>query len=443
MGRDGSPAITRTPVRCSAVADDNFWTARGGRVRVLTHDARFFAVSRDDRFLAWNPMPSRGEVRVAELSTTRAVATLIGAPVCALYWGADETLCVLRRAGEDMTVHLHALPDGGEIDRLTLPDLGARPNILCEASADGRVALVGSVDVSWEHASNRLYLVRARGGVTAQRFDPRPHIYEPNGTSVNTFGAKEVTPCSLSPDGTTICLAYSFFSGRPPTHYPYVCFVDVETGREDHAEYLHGSVSPDVSLLAWVGPSCVLARVGSFCGEGDLYCFEPNRAHEVARRPDDWWSYDRGLSRLIVDLHPDRGRAWLHAQSDVHPRSSPRQEWHRRAQVRLPAPDEGLTPFDPAAWGPPQRGYSGGACWSPEGATILANQSNDREAHLARADEEGASPRSLLSLRLSGARPHALRIRASPRRSLAVLTWRTEVDRWSDEGSVGLAMVGL
>ncbi len=411
------------------MADFVPWVSPDVSVRMLTPATGAFAFSPDDARLAW--VEGDGAVRVTELDSSRTVATLDGDRVSALEWTSPETLRVLRRAGGDATLHVHALPDGGELARVALPGVGVRP-LSIASSVGGRAALVGRESWGWPPSRQPevTWLVRGELGESVTRFDPY---------ALAEAGLRErihVIRCAMNPDGGALAVA-SGAAGPGAGNAARVAFVDVATGSST-AHALPERADPTV--VSWVSPSRVL--VASLDAK-DLTVIETIDALgervEVARlAPLEMTHYDAPL-----DLHPDRGRFVI----EIERLRERRGDAILAAVLRIPEPGappvkRELILLSESSSGdrPTRRG--GGACWDAAGRLIVLTHPRPGEARLTRRDHASSSPHTLAHFALTGERPHELSLHPSPRRTRAAAAWLT-LDRGPAERVRRLALIEL
>lgn len=419
------------------MSDVGHWVASGERVRSLIPSVHTWAVSPDDAWIAWTERQREREVHVTELSSWRTVATLAGAPVVALRWTSPSTLLALRSAQRHATLHAYAIPDGGELSRSTLSDVGAQ-GVEIDASTDGRAMLIGALTRNgWlgaREAVREVYLVRGELGDDVARIDP-----------FDVAGPRSALPgwqgrCALSPDGHGIAVALS--PAKPPSgasssasdaSMTFVSFATRSVKTHPLAE------RGDPTHLLWVSPTSVIAAFLDDQWSTGLHRVTEDGAGSLVTRLD---RNDRLRAGPSIKLHPDRARMLT-----VVERATDRQ----RTNVRSVAMVLGLSTDGTAQteilglsrdrnlW---SRDHSGGACWDGDGRLLTLTLPRAGELNLARRDAVRAPSHNLAQFALPGAWPHALSLSVSPRATLALAAWRVSINDVADTAK-RIAIVSL
>ncbi len=381
--------------------DEVAWVAPRDGVRSLVPAVGALAFAPDESHLAWVDGLDLGAVHVTELTSSRTVLSLRGARAVALDWSAPDALRVLRRAGADATLHVHAVPDGGELARIALPKVGVWP-VSIEAPVEGRVSYVGPT--AWEPSLTaqpdlRAWLVRDDG--TATRFDPYALL------GARERSAAPRARCAMSPDGATLAVAFGPREGNGA-----VAFVDLASGVARRVALGDGGTP---THLRWVGPSRVfVARVDALSRTA-MHTVDPSGPGELRGT----LAANHALRPGCIDLHPDRHTLLLPTE---------RRRFLTGTDARtlvealaLDGPTTTRAAFELSRARPP----SGGACWDARGRLLTLTHPRLREAHLARRESLAGEPHVLLHLPLPGEQPEELAMTLSPRRATAAVTWFT------------------
>ncbi len=419
------------------MSDVGHWVVSGERVRSLIPSVHTWAVSPDDAWIAWTERQREREVHVTELSSWRTVTSLPGAPILALRWTSPSTLIALRSAQRHATLHAYAIPDGGELSRATLSDVGFQGGEI-DASADGRTMLIGALTRNgWlgaREAVREVYLVRGELCDDVARIDP-----------FDVAGPRSALPgwlgrCALSPDGHGIAVALS--PAKPAAGAPTsageasMTFISLTT-RAVRAHALREAGNP--THLLWVSPTSVVAAFVDDQWSTGLHRIDEEGACSLVTRLD---RNDRLRTGPSLKLHPDRARMLT-----IVERAADRQ----RTNVRCLAMVVGLSTGGAAQSeilglsrerNLSLRDRSGGACWDTEGRLLTLTQPRAGEAHLARRDVVLTPPHNLAQFAIPGETPHALSLSVSPRASLALAAWRVGVNDVGDTAK-RIAIVSL
>lgn len=398
--------------------DEVPWVAPRDGVRSLVPAVGALAFAPDEAHLAWVDGLDLGAVHVTELASSRTVLSLRGARAVALDWSAPDALRVLRRTGADATLHVHAVPDGGELARAALPRVGVWP-VSIEAPVDGPVSYVGPT--AWEPSLTaqpdlRAWLVRHDGAAT--RFDPYALL------GARKRAAAPTARCAMSPDGATLAVVFA-----PREGDGLAAFVDLSSGVARQVALGDGGAP---THLRWVGPSRVfVARVDAL-SRATLFTVDPS-GPAILRGT---LPANHALRPGLVDLHPDRDALLLPTE---------RRRFLTGADARtlavalaLDGPATAPAAFELSRLRP----ASGGACWDARGRLLTLTHPRLREAHLARRESLAGEPHVLLHLPLPGEQPEELALTPSPRRTVAAVTWFTS-ERGPAERARRLTLIAL
>ncbi|MFO0648191.1 MAG: hypothetical protein U0326_18275 [Polyangiales bacterium] len=419
------------------MSDVGHWVESGERVRSLIPSVHMWALSPDDAWIAWTERQREREVHVTELSSWRTVTTLAGGSVVALRWTSPSTLIALRSAQRHATLHAYAIPDGGELSRSTLADVGFQGGEI-DASADGRAMLIGALTRNgWlgaREAVREVYLVRGEFCDDVARIDP-----------FDVAGPRSALPgwqgrCALSPDGHGIAVALS--PAKPASGASSneaeatMTFISLTT-RAVRSYALLEAGNP--THLLWVSPTSVVAAFLDDQWSTGLHRVDEEGARALVTRLG---RNERLRAGPSLKLHPDRARMLA-----VVERATDRQ----RMNVRSVAMVVGL-PLGGAAQseilglsrdrGPSWRDRSGGACWDGEGRLLTLTQPRANEAQVSRRDAVLTPPHTLAQFAFPGETPHALSLSVSPRASLALAAWRVGLNDVGDTAK-RIAIVSL
>lgn len=405
-------------------SDASIWAPASDRGRALVPEVGAWVIAPDERWFAW-AAPSSREVQVTDLTSMRTLLSLSGEVVAALHAPSHDTLWVLRRKGPDATLHVHAVPDGGEVSRVALPNVGVW-NVTIQASIDGRTAVIGKPVRGTFNGRmvSANYLLRGEGLEEVTPLDPFTLL----GGNVRELSAQYV----LDPDGRSLAIAHATLGGTNPR--TRVSLLELASRRVTEVATVEDPVPRHVH---WISSSRVLLVANAEHQRTSLYAVDVERgATRFAQLSAlDHLRFERGVA-----VHPDRDRALL-----VVERARDRNGSSTRS-VAMVCSLAGSSP--PALLGlasdkgPIGTARYGGACWDRAGRLLTATSPTPREAHIALRDSVSEAPRAVAHIPLHGASPHLLALSLSPRGALAVVTWST-LDRGVAEAVRRLALIIL
>lgn len=406
-------------------SDASSWAPAGDRGRALIPAVGAWTLAPDDGWIAWTEAAASREIHVTDLSSMRTALTLSGVGLAALHAPSPDTLWVVRRKGQDATLHVHAVPDGGEVSRVSLPNLGVW-NVVIQASFDGRTAMIGkAVRGTFDgRMVSTNYLLRGDGLEEVTPLDPFALL----GANARELSAQYV----LDPDGRSLAIAHAALVGaNPRTH---VSLLELASRRVTQVAIVE---APVPRHLHWISSSRVLLVANAEHQRTSLFSVD---VEQGATRFAQLSALDHIRFERGVAVHPDRDRALL-----VVERARDRNGSSTRS-VAMVCSLAGSSP--PALLGlasdkgPVGTARYGGACWDRAGRLLTATSPTPREAHIALRDSVSEAPRAVTHIPLHGASPHLLALSLSPRGALAVVTWNT-LDRGEAEAVRRLALVIL
>jgi len=288
------------------------WEEDPQGVRGPAPGAEHVAVSPDD---AWVAVAWGETLRVLSLDDGRIALTVRGRAITGLVWLSPEQLLVLR-TGERFGVRavVHAVPDGGVLASVPLPEMNARTSALSTPapSSDGSVSAVLIGPSRW-HGGDRTKLRRRLSYVLAGPAWEVASTLDPD-----TVGALPALPlarpgcATLSPDGHELVVwlgdpAPTLPSpGTPPTPRPrgHLLGLDRHTGRVTW----RCRAGRQVDGLVGCDPVRWLLRGDVSPGPGEVSLVDTARGLVLYDSADDPAAVDLGWPRtgVTTDLHPDR-----------------------------------------------------------------------------------------------------------------------------------------
>ena len=285
----------------------DFWTFDDAGTCGPAAPVEHAALSPDDR---WVAVAAGDTVRVVDPHDGRIALTVRGRAVTGLAWLSPELLLVLR-TGERFGVRavVHAIPDGGALASVALPEMNARTSALSTPapSPDGAVSAVLVGPARW-HGGDRTKLRRRLGYVlqgptweVASTFDPDAV------TGLHPLPLSRPGVAALSPDGHELVawLGEPVPVGADPQP-GHLVGLDRTTGR------LRWRTRAGRSVDALVGcdAACWLLRGAAPFSPGEVLLVDtaaPSVLYDTADDPlAAQGAWPGGAPH--VDLHPDRTR---------------------------------------------------------------------------------------------------------------------------------------
>jgi hypothetical protein len=367
-----------------------------------------WALSPDGLWLATfaSGLPSR--VHVLEVSTGREVLSIPGSPVSGLHWAGPEVLWVLRQQPpNDLRVVAHAVPDGGVVETLGLPNARAH-RCRVTASADGALALVAPVQWPSEHRGARLRLGALLRGPVPELVRPLdPHELR----GVPASPVRRAVVASLGPDGQRVALVYGSTRERsdvPPTARGDGALVFYDWRRD---KVTVTAVRPlgEPSGLLWCSAGEVAWLAHTPDASPRLLVAEEDRVWDLSGGLRDAVTLDGGDA---LQLHPDRETLLVSATETLDGRARRGFVVALRSVGGVPGVREG------AFWSTGARPAFGAVCAAADGALWSVDARRPKALCVRRQEDEGWVLVRELDLPAATPRRGGLRVLPGGRRAL-------------------------
>ncbi len=394
-------------------------------VRGLRFECASWALSPDDRWLAWSDVyadeAAQTAVYCAEVETGRVVFEKRGGPVKSIAFTGPEQLLVVREQTKLMArAVLHAVPDGGVIATAQMPSL---PGLRCrvECAATGSRVLVAPVrwhGLSRERSPSRrlAYVLAADTLDVLTAWDPDETDALPRLPEVRSAVA------TLAPDGDQLVAWLSspaIREGAAPEMGTVISH-DWSTGRDVRRV----RAGRRVDAIRWLGPHTLALRSAEgdeLAHRGDLDLVDLHHGEVIVSTdgaPDSDWMGGRST----LDLHPDRDRLLVTGRASTGAAGA--KAWSGLVREVLPA--TGALSSSRAV--STQPAVALGAAWLPAhvGGLALLRARTTKEAELLRLPTFTAEPDARMAVALDGRKPSHGALQRSPGETLLVVTHRVE-----------------